>query len=473
MRAPIIVAGGALSLVCILSLLNGCGKKENLPDVGQGGIEPVAKEAMWCSCITEEDLALVDEEDEALLPLQQRERREPRLAPVPQPGLATADGMPIRVFFGNLHSHTSYSDGLSKPEAAFEHARDVAGLDFLALTEHNHRSAGSANGRRIAFHNDRYKGPRSDALIPVAERLTQSGSFVALYGQEFSSISEGNHMNVFDVPEVISDSDVSNGFFRRLIDTWLPGNLDSSGEPALLQLNHPWSSSSPNSLEYGRDDYSPFATWVAKVDAHAQLIEVINGPSHKDGSGREPAVINGREYRRYLKTGFHLAPTANQDNHFETWGSITDARTGVLATTLDKASILGALKQRRAYASLDKNLRVVMTVQNELLGSIINSVPASGEELAIGMSLIDDDEPEATYWVEVFADNVEGDSADSGTSLVATYGPIEVTEDTTEWDLPGLTYDGWDYLYFRILQGDEAQPEKQAWMAPVWFEPTN
>lgn len=53
-----------------------------------------------------------------------------------------------QVFFGNLHSHTSFSDGSATPEVAYTHARDVAGLDFLAITEHNHRRAGRIAGRR-------------------------------------------------------------------------------------------------------------------------------------------------------------------------------------------------------------------------------------------------------------------------------------------------------------------------------------
>jgi len=44
----------------------------------------------------------------------------------------------LSVFFGNLHSHTGLGDGRGTPFAAYEHARDVAGLDYLAITEHNH-----------------------------------------------------------------------------------------------------------------------------------------------------------------------------------------------------------------------------------------------------------------------------------------------------------------------------------------------
>ena len=42
----------------------------------------------------------------------------------------TAVAQNHQVFFGNLHSHTSYSDGSGTPDDAFRHARNTAGLDF-------------------------------------------------------------------------------------------------------------------------------------------------------------------------------------------------------------------------------------------------------------------------------------------------------------------------------------------------------
>ena len=57
-----------------------------------------------------------------------------------------------QVFFGNLHSHTSYSDGSGTPEEAYAHARDVAHLDFLAITEHNTQPprAGLATAKTVS-----------------------------------------------------------------------------------------------------------------------------------------------------------------------------------------------------------------------------------------------------------------------------------------------------------------------------------
>jgi hypothetical protein len=77
----------------------------------------------------------------------------------------------LTVFFGNLHSHTSLSDGSGTPAEAYEHARDTAGLDFLALTEHNHAQAGDIAGNPML-----YTGPGSLSLIPTANSFTEDGT---------------------------------------------------------------------------------------------------------------------------------------------------------------------------------------------------------------------------------------------------------------------------------------------------------
>jgi hypothetical protein len=92
-----------------------------------------------------------------------------------------------QVFFENLHSHSSYSDGLGTPDEAYEHARDAqnAKLDFMALTGHNHAEALSPDGVGIATQPALFKGSDPDSLISTARRLTEDGRFVALNGRSF------------------------------------------------------------------------------------------------------------------------------------------------------------------------------------------------------------------------------------------------------------------------------------------------
>lgn len=64
-----------------------------------------------------------------------------RAAAFPEPA-PRADALPApsgeyEIYFGNLHSHTGFSDGIGVPEHAYDYARYTAELDFLAITEHS------------------------------------------------------------------------------------------------------------------------------------------------------------------------------------------------------------------------------------------------------------------------------------------------------------------------------------------------
>lgn len=366
-----------------------------------------------------------------------------------------------QVFFGYLHAHTSYSDGVGSPEEAYAQARDQGGMDYLVLSPHNHRHAGM-----IATQPALYDGDGDDALINIAAAVSEEGRFIALYGQEFSSISQGNHVNVVDAPTVIG---IANGEFDELVDDYLPNNLDSTGNTPLLVLNHP--DSGPRNREYGRDDFGSEEEWVRTVDRHASIINLINGPS--TGTGRQP-IPDAEEgsLRFFLNRGFHLAPSIDQDNHERTWGTIHDGRTAVVAPTLTKEAVLTALRSRHAYATTDRNLRVVCRFQDGLCGDVF-AAPAEGTELEISFDIRDDDEPAAVYQVTVFSDEVGGRPVDFD-------DPIEqvLFEGDGTLSIPHLRYLGGNaYFLFRITQfavdddtGDDAD---QVWLAPVWFEPPN
>jgi len=211
----------------------------------------------------------------------------------------------------------------------------------MALTEHNHAEALGSDNRGIATEPALYKGSGADSLISTARRMTQDGQFVALYGQEFSTISSGNHVNVLDIGEVIG---VQKGRFDLLLD-FLAANRDSSGQPALIMLNHPKNTLEVEAKEYGRDDFGSFDNWVKRMGAQVRLIQLINGPGQTPGENLSPARPDENAFLKYLNMGFKVAPTADQDNHLKNWGSATTARTAIVATSLTKVSVLDALRR--------------------------------------------------------------------------------------------------------------------------------
>jgi lamin tail-like protein len=370
-----------------------------------------------------------------------------------------------QVFFGNLHSHTSYSDGSGTPAQAYGLARDVAHLDFLAITEHNHRQADGPGDRKdgllIATKPSLYSGPQAEALIPTANRFTEDGRFVALYGQEFSTISTGNHVNVFEINEIIN---VPNGAFDQLID-WLRTRPDPQGRPILIQLNHP--SLLSDAKEYGADDFASVSAWVAALAPHAALIEVLNGPALERTIGHRSAEVMQADFLYYLNLGFRLAPTGDQDNHYKTWGTITDTRTAVIAPTLTRAALLDALHNRQVYATEDRNLKLIAMVNNRLMGSIVQP-PASGSALDITLSIVDADEPNASYRIDVLADSAPGGAVAGVTEVFTVEGNSPPGQ---PYHLEGVQFQGpGEYLILRVRQFSEDGQDDRAWTAPIWFE---
>lgn len=369
------------------------------------------------------------------------------------------------VYLGNLHSHTSYSDGSGKPAEAYKHARNVAHVDFLAITEHNHAQAeqGASADRRdgilIAKDHALYSGSASTSLISAAHAANQDGTFVALYGQEFSSISSGNHINVFEIPDVIT---VPNGAFDKLV-TLLDTVLDSRGKQPIVQFNHPGLNDKNPAKDYGEDDFASDAEWIDKMGKFARTIAILNGPHDTKTFDNRPPSSLERQYLHYLSLGFHLAPTADQDNHYQTWGNATVARTAVIAPALTKANVLEALDQRHVYATEDKNLRLVFKINGHLMGDRI-SAPAVGAPLDISYSIKDDDEPDAGYSIEVFSGVV-------GNGDAAVIDKLEAEGDTPTGQIDSIKYDGGnEYIFFKITQVNEDGVKDHAWTAPVWFE---
>lgn len=383
---------------------------------------------------------------------------------------AVAPQPPLKFYFGNLHAHTSYSDGSGTPKEAYSYARNTGDLDFMAITEHNHAAAGPnsgdrADGKLIATDPSLY--PK---LISDANAATEDGKFVTIYGQEFSTISKGNHTNAFMAKKVI---DTTNGEYETVFSTaWM-----TEFGVEVIQLNHPWDGKGTDKKKlsakaigtsvdtnYGFNRFPSRAAFVAALDGRATMIEVVNGPGLSDPE--EDEVLSGTVkpgyYVAYLNLGLHLAPTADQDNHYRTWGTLTEARTVVLAPKLTRSEILKAMKERRVYASEDMDLTVAFTINGKQMGSI-NPRLGAGIPAKIRVAISDSDEPDSAYRVTVFYDSAPGGAQASQVAAfnVNNNGSGTINHTPTA---------GKGYYFVVVTSTADANEGYSAWTAPIWFE---
>lgn len=234
----------------------------------------------------------------------------------------------FNVYWGNLHSHTSYSDGEGTPAQAFAYARDVAHLDFLAVTDHL---------EQIYFLPWNWNDTKAQA-----NAVTIEGTFVGIAGYEWGSPLY-NHCNVFNTPNMVTPTTYLDwlGFTEDVLDE----------HPAFGQFNH------PEETEYILV-WNWFAYVSPAVDSAFPLIEVKNAAADSF-------------YRMALDSGWHVAPVANQDNHDDNWGTANDHRAGIWATELTRPALFEAIMARRTFSTQDKNASVWIELDEHPMGSSV------------------------------------------------------------------------------------------------------
>jgi hypothetical protein len=78
------------------------------------------------------------------------------------------------VFWGDVHGHTSHSDGKGSLDDYFTYARDVSKLDFVIVTDHDF-----GNVAPWRMPKDTWTFTQN-----MADKYTVDGSFVAIAGYE-------------------------------------------------------------------------------------------------------------------------------------------------------------------------------------------------------------------------------------------------------------------------------------------------
>ncbi|MDF2672943.1 MAG: LPXTG-motif cell wall anchor domain protein, partial [Clostridiales bacterium] len=332
-------------------------------------------------------------------------------------------------YFGQLHSHTNLSDGTGTPDDAYTWARDNANADFFAVTDHSNSFDNSTGSENITDYRDS-TSQEWKQLRSTADRYNVDNEFVAIGGYEMTwsgSTGGWGHINTYNTEWFAS---------RNNSAMTLQKYYEKIGQDvtSISQLNHPGTT-------FG--DFGDFGFWTPAADRVVNLIEVGNGEGLVRGSGYFPSY---EYYTRALDKGWHVAPSNNQDNHKGKWVNANTARTVVLAPELTRQSIFEAISQKRVYSTEDENLRIKYTVNNQVMGSILQS-PNS---LNVSIDINDPDPTDIIGKVSIIVDG--GRIVEEKT----------FTSNTADWD---LTLDPqYNYYYVRVDQQDR----DIAVTAPVW-----
>jgi len=321
------------------------------------------------------------------------------------------------IYYGNFHAHTNVSDGIGTPEEAYAYARDVAGIDILALTDHTHMLTAT----------------EWVDLGDAADQYNEDGVFIALRAQEFGILNDFGHINIFGVP-----------YRNPYATTNLPATYNF-----ILDNNGIGSFCHPN---------PSYGTWFDGFNFLSSFVESMKGIEMRCGL----ATNNYTDEVTYaLDKGWKLAFFGNQDNHQGMWGNQQNTNdggaiylTGVLADNLTKDEVLDALRARRFFCQEEDppgdRIKLWFWANGHDMGSTFETPGAvtftAHAEAVNGVSLFNRG--------ELFRDGVLLDS--------------QVLIDTTiDYEYEDVIAEGEShYYYLRVRQVDG----DFAWSAPVWVQ---
>ena len=306
-------------------------------------------------------------------------------------------------YFGQLHSHTQYSDGAGTLTDALRYVENLpasANVQFVAFTDHsNYFDSSSSPNEEAALYNaslvkdsdanhswKTYK----DTIAKFNE--DNAGSMVAIGGFEMTWSGGPGHINTFNTPGIVSRNNktLNNKTDDAGMKAYYALLSQAEGANSISQFNHPGTT-------FG--NFKDFNYWDPVIDSRMYMVEVGNGEGAIGAGGYYPSY---EQYIMALDKGWHLAPTNNQDNHKGKWGNANDARDVILTDDFSEQGIYEAIRALRMYATEDKNLELTYTVNGLMMGSSITEIP---DKLNIEVTVNDPDASDSIAKVEVVANS--------------------------------------------------------------------
>jgi hypothetical protein len=348
-----------------------------------------------------------------------------------------------RLRWTDLHGHSQFSDGTGTPTDYFLYARDVAGLDVVSLTDHDHW------GENFLDENPKLW----EEIRQNVERFNDPGNFVTLLGYEWTSWLHGHRHVIYfkNKGEVLSmlDSD-----YETPAQLW----IGLKGKSALTFAHH--SAGGPVSTNWA---YRPDPA----IEPVTEIVSVHGSSEAEDSPGIIYDPLSGNFVRDVLDQGMQFGFIGSSDSHDGHPGQAQLASSGgsglaaVFSEELSRVGIRKALLARSVYATSGARIWLEVDIDGHPMGSSIESEnrdPAQGPR---DTDSSEEPEPQRLH-IFVVAESplMRIDIVRSGHfSTIPLQGELEWTEDR---EIPPLQ--NGEYLYIRVIQQDLGA----AWSSPIF-----
>jgi hypothetical protein len=290
------------------------------------------------------------------------------------PVWVTADQPARRLYWGDPHWHTIFTDGLRCPEELYAFARDEAFLDFGMLTDHMEGLTARQWDYQVAVTND----------------YNQAGRFATLVAQEWTSMKYG-HRNLYFRDDHATARSSLDPRFDTLQKLW-----DSLADSEVVVIPHhsanvtmgvDWSHGWHPELERAVEIHSVWGCSERPASAGNPLpIQVMKG--EKPGQHVLDALRRG--YRLNFVGGGDIHDGrpgdelhSQQVNTGEYPGLRPQGFTGLWAPTLARETVYDSLRAGATYATVRS--RILLDAQPRQLGTGLEIAVLAASEHGIHM----------------------------------------------------------------------------------------
>ena len=342
-----------------------------------------------------------------------------------------ASGGP-RIWWGDLHGHSSLSDGSGSPEAWFDYARHVAALDLAALTDHDHWGL-----LFLDEHPEIWQ-----RLVGAARAADEPGRFLALPGYEWTSWIVGHRhvLHFGDEAPLLSSMDERYDTQEELREALRP--LRSLSIP-----HHPAG--------------GPMATdWRTAPDAQVEPVVEICSAHGSSEALDSPRVLHSPRPKHFardaLLRGYKLGFIGSGDGHDGHAGLAwkgphypTGGLVAVLSEELTRDAVLDAFQRRRVYATSGPRILLRFALGRARMGETLAAADAQADT--------------PLFLQVIAASPLETIEVIAGDEIVALpcRNELEYSASASLGPLsPG------EFVYVRVIQLDGGM----AWSSPIFVE---
>ena len=269
--------------------------------------------------------------------------------------------MEYKIYIGEMHGHTNLSDALPDIDSYFKTARDVAKLDFTAISDHDHGGV----------HSSELWGEKWDLIKRKVKEYYKPGEFTTILAYERDSYPWYNNLVVY-----------FNSHDGEIVRGSVDGEINSQELSELLTRDDvivvPHTTSF---IDSGTDFHS------IPLELMTPLIEVYSrwgADEYFDNPYPVRIGTRGGFWQDALKKGARMGCICGSDDHHGYPGLIMESShanlnyiypglTGVLAKENTVSSIFEALKARRCYGFMGGRIYIDFRINGHYMGEEFNS----------------------------------------------------------------------------------------------------